>query len=90
MGEIQPRQPQLKDEGRLRAIKSVNELFNGFITQFGETDCKALTGCDWSKEDDIKRYFKDEIYKSICFRQFEYVVEKCLNEKSLVFRVFNE
>ena len=75
--------PKLKDEGRLNAIKSVNDLFNGFTNQFGETDCTALTGCDWSKKDDIKRYFKDEIYKDICFRQFEYVVEKCINEKAM-------
>ena len=70
--------PTLKDEGRLQAVKSVNNLFNGFISQFGETDCKALTGCDWSKEDDIKRYFKEEIYKNTCFRQFKFVIEKCL------------
>ena len=75
--------PELKDEGRLKAIKSVNELFNGFINQFGETDCTALTGCDWSKKEDIKRYFKDEIYKDTCFRQFEYVIEKCINEKAM-------
>jgi hypothetical protein len=75
--------PKLKDEGRLNAIKSVNDLFNGFTNQFGETDCTALTGCDWSKKEDIKRYFKDEIYKNICFRQFEYVVEKCINEKAM-------
>jgi hypothetical protein len=75
--------PELKYEGRLNAIKSVNELFNGFINRFDETDCTALTGCDWSKKDDIKRYFKDEIYKDICFRQFEYVVEKCINEKAM-------
>ena len=75
--------PELKDEGRLKAIKSVNELFNGFINQFAETDCTALTGCDWSKKEDINRYFKDEIYKDTCFRQFEYVIEKCLNEKAM-------
>ena len=73
--------PKLKDEGRLKAIQSVNELFNGFINRFAETDCTALTGCDWSKKDDKKRYFKDEIYKDTCFRQFEYVVEKCIAEK---------
>ena len=74
--------PKIKDERRLNAIKSVNELFNGFTHQFGETDCTTLTGCDWSKKEDIKRYFKDEIYKDTCFRQFEYVVEKCIAEKS--------
>ena len=76
--------PELKNEGRLKAIKSVNELFNGFINRFAETDCTALTGCDWSKKEDIERYFKDEIYKDTCFRQFEYVIEKCIAEKSSV------
>ena len=75
--------PKLKDKKRLNAIKSVNELFNGFINRFAETDCTALTGCNWSKKEDIKRYFKDEIYKDTCFPQFEYVVKKCINEKTL-------
>jgi hypothetical protein len=76
--------PKLKDKGRLNAIKSVNELFNGFIHQFGESDCTTLTGCNWSKKEDIKRYFKEQIYKDTCYRQFEYVVEKCIAEKSSV------
>jgi len=75
--------PELMDERRLKAIKSVDKLFNGFINRFAETDCKALTGCDWSKKEDIDRYFKDEIYKDTCFRQFEYVIEKCIAEKAM-------
>jgi hypothetical protein len=74
--------PQPKDGKRLAAIKSVKELFNGFINRFGETDCSALTGCDWSKKEDIKRYYKTEIYKDTCFRQFEYALEKCLHESA--------
>ena len=85
---------ELKDKRRLNAIKSVNELFNGFVNQFGESDCTTLTGCDWSKKEDIKRYFKvcftvgpetkrEQIYKDTCYRQFEYVVEKCINETAL-------
>lgn len=73
--------PKLKDKRRLNAIKSVNELFYGFINEFGKTDCTTLTGCDWSNKEDIKRYFKDEVYKDTCFHQFEYVVEKCVAEK---------
>ena len=72
--------PKLKDEGRLNAIKSVNELFNGFMNKFGETDCSSLTGCDWRKKEDIQRYYKDEIYKDTCFRQFEYVIEQCISD----------
>ena len=74
--------PTLKDEGRIKAIKSVNAFFNGFINKFGETDCSLLTGCDWSKKEDIQRYYNDEIYKNTCFRQFEYVIEKCVSDKN--------
>ncbi len=74
--------PKLNDEKRLNAIKSVNKLFKGFIDEFGETDCKKLTGCDWGKKEDIDRYFKTEVYKDTCYRQFEYVVENCIAEKS--------
>ena len=74
----------LNDEWRIKAIKSVNELFDGFINQFAGTDCTALTGCDWGKKEDIDRYFKDEIYKDTCFRQFEYAIEKCIADKSSV------
>ena len=70
--------PRLKDRRRTRAIESVAELFNGFTKRFGDTDCRTLTGCDWSKKKDIKRFFKEEIYKETCFHQFEYVIEKCL------------
>ena len=76
--------PNLKDEKRLKAIKSVNDLFNGFISRFGDTNCKTLTGCDWSKKEDVQRYFKCEIYKDTCYRQFEYVIEQCIAEKSSV------
>jgi hypothetical protein len=79
--------PKIDDERRLKAIKSVHQLFNGFINTFGETDCTALTGCDWGKKEDIKRYYREEIYKDICFRQFEYVVVKCAAEKSSMRRI---
>ena len=75
--------PELKDGKRMSAIKSVNELFNGFIDEFGETECTELTGCDWSKKEDVKRYYKNQIYRDTCFRQFEYVLRKCIDEKAM-------
>lgn len=75
--------PTLKDERRLKAIASVKELFNGFIEQFGKTDCTSLTGCDWSKKEDIDRYREEQIYKETCFPQFKYVVKKCLDVTAL-------
>ncbi len=70
--------PGHRDRRRKRAIASVEKLFTGFAKRFGHTDCQTLTGCDWTRKKDVKRYFKDEVNKKACFRQFEYVVEMCI------------
>jgi hypothetical protein len=70
--------PGHRDKRRKRAIASVEDLFNGFAKRFGHTDCQTLTGCDWSLKNDVKRYYKEEVYKDTCYPQFEYVVEKCI------------
>ena len=70
--------PGHRDRRRKRAIASVEALFKGFSKQFGHTDCQTLTGCDWTRKRDLKRYYKEEIYKDTCFQQFKYVVEKCI------------
>jgi hypothetical protein len=72
--------PAVNDDKRKAAIKSVENLFVGFDKRFGHTDCRTLTGCDWSKQEDIKRYRQEQIYKDTCYPQFEYVLEKCLNQ----------
>jgi hypothetical protein len=74
--------PEVKDKKRDRAIKSVNDLFQGFIKQFENTDCQTLTGCDWSKKEDRERYYKEETYKGSCYRFYEYVLARCLEEIS--------
>ena len=71
--------PEVKDEARKQAMSWVNDLFKGFIERFSTTDCQTLTGCDWSKEEDRNRYYKEEIYKDQCFRFCEYVLSNCLD-----------
>ena len=70
--------PGHRDRRRKRAITSVEKLFTGFAKRFGHTDCQTLTGCDWTRKKDVRRYFKDEVSKKTCFPQFEYVVEMCI------------
>ncbi len=72
----------VQNEQRLAAIESVNALFRGFLERFGDTDCKALTGCDFSRQEEADRYMQEEIYKDTCFHQFEYVLSECLTEKN--------
>jgi len=73
--------PGVQNPQRLEAIKSVNNLFNGFIERFGDTDCKTLTGCDFSNKEEAERYMREEIYKDTCFHQFEYVLSECISKK---------
>jgi hypothetical protein len=70
--------PTLEDGGRARAIASVKGLFEGFIERFNTTDCCRLTGCDFSRKTDARRYFKEKIYRNTCYRQFDYVLRQCL------------
>jgi len=72
--------PEVKDSKRKAAITSVRNLFQGFKDKFGNTDCTTLTGCDWSKKEDINRYFKEKIYKGTCYPQFEHVLAECLKQ----------
>jgi len=76
--------PEIDDERRSRAVESVHRLFDGFLERFGDTDCHALTGCDWSNEENVARYYAQEVYKAKCFRYFEYVVAECLDEMMVV------
>ena len=66
--------PDVKDKERKQAISAVRDLFQRFKAKFGDTDCRTLTGCDWSKKEDIKRYRNEKIYKNTCYPQFEYVL----------------
>ncbi|MBW2093173.1 MAG: C_GCAxxG_C_C family protein, partial [Deltaproteobacteria bacterium] len=65
--------PAIEDEERTKAIEAVKNLFQGFIEQFGDTDCQRLTGCDFSREAEQERYRAEEVYLK-CFKYFEYVL----------------
>jgi hypothetical protein len=71
--------PQVQGAQRTRAIEAVGRLFGRFVERFGDTDCRTLTGCDWSKKEDIDRYMKEETYKITCFNYFECVLAECLD-----------
>ena len=70
--------PAAEDPKRNQSIESVRELFQGFIERFSYTDCRTLTGCDWSSEEDIRRYREERVYEETCYQYFEYVLATCL------------
>ena len=76
-GEMGP--PVAGSDARSQAIAAVHDLYRGFIVRFGDTDCQTLTGCNWGVADDVRRYYKEEVFSTVCLRQWEYVLEKCLD-----------
>ena len=72
--------PDVQDERRTRAIESVHDLFRGFVERFGDTDCRTLTGCDWSTEEGRSRWYDEEVYKDKCYHYFEYVLVRCMEQ----------
>ena len=79
-GEGEAAAPGVEDEKRTKAIEAANRLFTGFIKEFGTTDCRSLTNCDFSKKEEVDKYMENEVYKHTCFKQFEYVLAYCLDQ----------
>jgi hypothetical protein len=79
-GENKPQAPKVGDKGRAQAIDSVRGLFKGFQEEYGDTDCRTLTGCDFGKKEDVKRYVREEVYKDKCFHYVEYVLANCIDQ----------
>jgi hypothetical protein len=71
--------PEVDDGQRIKAIETVNRLFKGFMEEFGTTDCRSLTHCDFSKKEEVDRFRQNEVYKHTCFKQFEFVLAYCLD-----------
>ena len=74
------RLPDIENDNRTRAIASVEKLYQGFIEQFGDTDCYKLTGCDWGNRRDVVRYYKEEVYTETCYKYIQYVLTKCVEQ----------
>ena len=70
--------PEENELDRNRAIRAVNRLYKDFIKEFGHTDCKTISGCDFSNPEDVKRYVQDKVYKGICDPALGFVLKKCM------------
>ena len=70
--------PAIDSEKRRQAIQATRKLFLGFVDRFGQTDCRILTGCDWRKKEEARRYYHEKIYLRVCMPQMEYVIRYIL------------
>ncbi len=68
--------PMEDKKERIIAVKAVNELYRDFLKEFQTSECRTLTGCDFSKTEDATRYIEEEVYKDKCFALFNFVMNR--------------
>jgi len=70
--------PENHKDQRERAIQAVEELYKGFIKEFGSTNCKTLSKCDWSNPEALTRWIQDKGWKSTCDVFLKFTMNKCV------------
>jgi hypothetical protein len=69
--------PEEHEQERNKAIHAVYELYNDFLKEFGSTDCKTLSHCDFSNPEELNRYTQNKGWKNTCDIFLKFVVNKC-------------
>lgn len=70
--------PEDCPDQRNRAIEGVKQLYADFIKTFGDTDCFALCGCDFSNPHDTACYIEKQAWKDKCDVFLRFALKKCL------------
>jgi len=69
--------PEEHEQERNKAIHAVYELYSDFLKEFGSTDCKTLSHCDFSNPEELNRYTQNKGWKNTCDIFLKFVVNKC-------------
>jgi len=70
--------PEEHEEERNKAIHAVGELYIDFLREFGSTDCKTLSHCDFSNPEELSRYIQNKGWKNTCDIFLKFVIDKCI------------
>jgi hypothetical protein len=74
---VKAKRASLRNMSR-KAIHAVCELYSDFLKEFGSTDCKTLSHCDWSEPEELNRYIQNKGWKNTCDIFLKFVVNKCI------------
>ena len=70
--------PEAHEQERSKTIHAVGELYSDFLKEFGSTDCKTLSNCDWSNPEELNRYIQNKGWKNTCDIFLKFVIHKCI------------
>ncbi|MBW2062222.1 MAG: C_GCAxxG_C_C family protein [Deltaproteobacteria bacterium] len=74
--------PEEHQDERNKAIGAVARLYQDFLKEFGSTDCKTLSKCDFANPDDRNQYIQDKLWKTTCDVFLGFVMKKCIEMES--------
>jgi hypothetical protein len=69
--------PEEHPADRDRAIAGVARLYRDFLKEFGSTDCRTLSGCNYADPKDVERRIKNEDWKQTCDVFLKFVMIRC-------------
>jgi len=70
--------PEEHEGERDKAIHAVGELYGDFLKEFGSTDCRTLSHCDFSNPEDLARYVQHKGWKNTCDLFLKFVMNRCV------------
>jgi len=70
--------PEEHEGERNKAVRVVGELYRDFLKEFGSTDCKTLSHCDFSNPEDLSRYMQNKGWKNTCDVFLKFVMNRCV------------
>src|SRR3990172_6835485 len=67
-------------EARTATSRAARELYRGFEQTFGRTDCRSLTGHDFSTPEGYQRFTESGVKQERCYNYVTFVVQKVTAE----------
>ena len=62
---------------RERVCSAVARLYRDFLKEFGSTDCRTLSKCDYSNPNDVERRMRNKEWKETCDIFLKFVMTRC-------------
>ncbi|MBU2550326.1 MAG: C-GCAxxG-C-C family protein [Proteobacteria bacterium] len=69
--------PEDEEDRRTAAVKGVGRLYRAFLQEFGDTDCRTLTDCDFSSADEVGQYMANKTWEKKCDVFLRFVFDAC-------------
>jgi hypothetical protein len=75
VGHGQETVPEENDKARKKAVQELNKLYNAFWKEFGCTECKKMSGNDFSDPESTLQYIQAKGWKTTCDKGLKFIFD---------------